>query len=99
MSVYFIHIGDVKDSELLAEYTDGARPVLRDHPHELVVVDTEAQTLEGEPPGSRVVILKFESEQACRDFYDSPGYQAVIGKRLEAVEGFDVLAKGYEPPT
>ena len=49
------------------------------------------------PPGSRVVILSLPSEEDFRAFYDSPGYQAVVGERLDAVDGFAVLAKGFEP--
>ena len=99
MAVYFIVNAAIKDMDLLLEYQAGTRPVLAGFPAEVLVVDNEVETVEGEPVGSRVVVVKFESKEAFREFYESPGYQAVIGKRFAATEGFGVLVEGFERPS
>ena len=40
--------------------------------------------LEGSFPGSRVVILEFESFEKAKTFYDSPEYRAVREERVGA---------------
>jgi uncharacterized protein (DUF1330 family) len=39
------------------------------------------------------VILKFESTEAAKAWYGSPAYQAVVGKRLAATNGFAVISQ------
>ena len=60
---------------------------------ELVVFDAGAEVVEGSPPGPQTVILKFEDSKAARAWYDSPDYQAIVGKRLDATEGFAVISQ------
>ena len=50
--------------------------------------DVAAETIEGTPPGPHTVIVKFESTEAAKAWYGSPAYQAVVGKRLAATDGF-----------
>jgi hypothetical protein len=38
-----------------------------------------------------VVAIRFETDESLREFYDSPEYQAVTGKRPGATDGFAVL--------
>ena len=93
MSVYFIAQYHVDDPELYRAYQQGAAPSIAKSGGELVAVDVAAETIEGEPPGPQTVILKFESAEQARKWYDSPDYQAVVGKRLESTRGFSVLAQ------
>jgi len=58
-----------------------------------VVFDVAAETIEGTPPGPRTVVLKFDSTEAAKAWYGSPGYQAVVGKRLAATTGFAVISQ------
>jgi uncharacterized protein (DUF1330 family) len=39
------------------------------------------------------VIIKFESTEAAKAWYESEAYQAVVGKRLEATTGFAVISQ------
>ena len=42
------------------------------------------------------MILEFEDKEGFRAWYDSPAYQAIIGKRhAAATEGFGVLVQGF----
>ena len=49
--------------------------------------------MEGTAPGPQTVIIKFESTDAAKAWYNSSEYQAVVGKRLEATSGFAVLSE------
>ena len=92
MAAYFIAQYLVKDPTLYGEYQKGAGPTLAAHGAELVSFDVAAQTIEGSPPGPQTVIIKFETAEAAKAWYNSDEYQAVVGKRLAATEGFAVIA-------
>ena len=93
MPAYFIAQYVVNDSALYQEYAQGAGPTIAAHGGEMVSFDTAAETVEGAPPGPQTVILKFESVEKARAWYDSPEYQAVVGKRLEATDGFAIISQ------
>ncbi len=94
MSAYFIVNCTIKNLDLLNEYIAGAGASLGVVPIKLLAMDNESETVEGTPAGSRTVLLEFETREAFRTWYDSPEYQAVVGKRLEATDGFAVLVNG-----
>ena len=60
---------------------------------EVVVFDVAAESVEGTAPGPQTVVLKFEDTAAVKAWYDSPEYQEVVGKRLEATDGFAVISQ------
>lgn len=93
MAAYFVLQYKVNDPALYKEYQGGAGPSIQAHGAELVVFDAAAETLEGTPPGPQTVILKFESTEALKAWYQSDEYQAVVGKRLAATEGFGVISQ------
>jgi len=93
MAAYFIAQYVVNDPELYREYQTGAGPTIRKHGGEVVVFDVAAKTIEGTPPGSHTVIVKFESTEAAKAWYESPEYQAVVPKRLAATKGSAVIAQ------
>ena len=93
MAAYFIAQYVVKNPALYAEYQAGAGPTIQAAGAELVSFDVAAETIEGNPPGPQTVIIKFESTEAAKAWYNSAEYQAVVGKRLEATEGFAVISQ------
>ncbi|HBZ70959.1 MAG TPA: DUF1330 domain-containing protein [Deltaproteobacteria bacterium] len=93
MAAYFIAQYVVNDPKLYREYQAGAAPTIRANGGEVVVFDVAAETIEGTPPGSQTVIVKFESTDAAKAWYLSPEYQAVVGKRLAATKGFAVISQ------
>ena len=95
MSVYMVVNSTIDNPELLDEYVQGAGASMGLVPLKLIALDAESTTIEGQPPGPRTVILEFESEADFRTWYDSPEYQAIVGKRHAATTGFAVLAKGF----
>ena len=93
MAAYFIAQYVVNDAALYQEYSAGAGPTLAAAGAELIAFDVAAETVEGAPPGPQTVIIKFESTEAAKAWYNSEGYQAVVGKRLAATEGFAIIAQ------
>ena len=94
MSAYFVVNCSIKDMDLLNEYIQGARSGGAPVPLKLLAMDNECETVEGTPAGPRTVIVEFESKDDFRTWYNSAEYQAVIGKRFAATEGFALLAEG-----
>lgn len=97
MAAYFIAQYVVNDPAGYAKYQEGAGPTLAAHGAELVAFDVAAETIEGTPPGPQTVIIKFESTEAAKGWYESADYQAVVGKRLAATEGFAVISQSMNP--
>lgn len=93
MAAYFVLQYKVNDPALYKEYQGGAGPTIQAHGAELVAFDAAAETLEGAPPGPQTVILKFASTEALKAWYESDEYQAVVGKRLAATDGFGVISQ------
>jgi uncharacterized protein (DUF1330 family) len=93
MAAYFIAQYVVNDPKLYREYQGAAGPTIQAAGGELVAFDVAAETIEGKPPGPQTVIVRFESSAAAKAWYSSPAYQAAVGKRLAATEGFAVIAQ------
>ena len=93
MAAYFIAQYVVNDPDGYREYQAGAGPTIQAHGAELVAFDVGAETIEGTAPGPQTVVLKFESTEAAKAWYNSEEYQAVVGKRLAATEGFAVISQ------
>jgi uncharacterized protein (DUF1330 family) len=93
MAAYFIAQYVVKDPKLYREYQVAAGATIQASGGEVVAFDVAAETIEGTPPGPQTVIVKFASVEAAKAWYGSPAYQAVVGKRLAATNGFSVIAQ------
>ena len=93
MAAYFIAQYVVHDPKLYREYQVAAGPTIQASGGEVVAFDVAAETIEGTPPGPQTVIVRFESPEAARAWYQSPAYQAVVGKRLAATTGFAVISQ------
>ncbi len=95
MSVYFIVNSTITDRAALDEYSAAAGATLGGIDMTLRVVTNEAETIEGQPAGTRVVIIEFPDRDAFHAWYDSPAYQAIIGMRFASTNGFAVLADSF----
>jgi uncharacterized protein (DUF1330 family) len=93
MPAYFIAQYVVNNPDLYQEYSQGAGPTIAEFGGELLAFDVAAETVEGQPPGPQTVILKFESVEKAQEWYHSPGYQAIVEKRLAATSGFAIISK------
>jgi uncharacterized protein (DUF1330 family) len=93
MAAYFIAQYVVNDPKLYREYQATGAPTIMAAGGEIVAFDVAAETIEGTPPGPVTVIVKFDSTEAAKAWYESPAYQAAVGKRLAATEGFAVISQ------
>lgn len=80
-AVYLVAVHNVTDADQLKEYAAAAGGTLTGA--EVLVADEAARTVEGDPR-SRVVIIRFPSEEAAREWYDSEAYQKALPLRLNA---------------
>ncbi len=94
MAHYLIVNADITDLDLLNKYSKAAGATLAGRPVKVLIATNDAVTLEGTPAGSRVVLIEFADRAALDDWYQSPEYQAIIGMRLEATNGFAFVAQG-----
>lgn len=99
MSAYFILTQTITDPEKYQkEYIPGVLPFLAKHKGEVIVADFEATPIQGDPAKS-VVVLKFPSEQAIRDFIDDPDYKPAKDLRLAITTNANaVMAPEFKPP-
>ena len=97
MAAYFVLQYEVTDPALYREYQVGARAAVPAHGVEVVIFDAAAQTVEGTPPGKQTVVLGFRDTDHFNEWYNSDEYQAVIGKRHAATDGFGVLSQSMNP--
>ena len=78
VGVYMIANLTVHDAEQYRMYEKGFFPILKRFGGEFVTFDDEHETFEGtDPLQGRVIIFKFPSEKAARDWYDDGEYQAL----------------------
>ena len=93
MAAYFIAQYVVRDPKLYREYQAAGAPTIAAAGGEVVAFDVAAETIEGTPPGPTTVIVRFESSEAAKAWYESPEYQAALPKRLAATEGYAILSQ------
>ncbi|MDH4168436.1 MAG: DUF1330 domain-containing protein [Acidimicrobiia bacterium] len=78
--VHFIAHFTIDDADRYRRYEKGFFPILKAHGGQFVTYDDEVTVLEGEHPG-RTVIIRFESEEACLAWWDSPEYRELAEHR------------------
>jgi uncharacterized protein (DUF1330 family) len=93
MAAYFIAQYVVNDPKLYREYQAAAAATIQASGGEVVAFDAAAETIEGTPPGPQTVIVRFDSSEAAKAWYESPAYQAALPKRLASTDGFAVLSQ------
>ena len=77
----------IKDAAVYRNYEKGFFPLLKKYGGSFVSFDDAPHTFEGsEPREGRIVIFQFPSEQAARDWYDDPDYQALSEHRRAGTE-------------
>jgi uncharacterized protein (DUF1330 family) len=95
MTVYAIFNYDVLDADEYARYQSEAGGSMGGRSFKLLALDSTTTHLEGDQAGHQTVILAFDSEEAFRDWYDTPGYQAAIPIRRGATDPtLSILVKG-----
>ena len=76
--VYMIANLTVNDADEYRKYEKGFFPILKKFGGEFITYDDNHETLEGtDPLEGRVIIFKFPSEKAAKNWYNDAEYQAL----------------------
>jgi uncharacterized protein (DUF1330 family) len=95
MPVYVI--GDVRkawNAEDLAEYRRRNTDAVAAHGGRFLVRGGESETLEGEWPTQRIVVMEFPDADAARAWWSSEEYEAIKPLRRGASETHIILVEG-----
>ncbi len=95
MSAYLVANFEITNPEGYKAYVPGVLPTLEAHGAEILVAEYESEPLEGNP-GSATVVIKFDSKEAIKAWYDSPEYQKVIRLRTDNSEGILVSVGEFD---
>jgi uncharacterized protein (DUF1330 family) len=98
MAAYFVWHNRIHNAEKMEEYLSKVHETLAPYHPEVVVLDEHAQLVEGNAPGPRTIVIKFDSRDTATAWYNSLAYQEVLPLRLAATEGFGVLVDGFVSP-
>ena len=93
MSAFVVANYRVTNPEGFEAYAPKAQETLAAAGAEVVAVDLNSEIVEGDA-FPVTVILKFESKDAMKAWYNSEEYQAVIGLRTENAEGSMLVIDG-----
>ena len=78
VGVYMIANLTVNDADEYRKYEKGFFPILKKIGGEFITFDDNHETLEGtDPLEGRVIIFKFPSEKAAKNWYNDAEYQAL----------------------
>lgn len=91
---YAIFTEVIRDKAGYEGYVQKAIPTVTQSGGRLIVVHDNPEVIEGRWHGTRTVILEFDSVEAARTWYKSPGYQAIVGQRHKAAEANAVIVGG-----
>ena len=77
MSAYLLVNVDIKDNEKYKEYLKATPSIIKKFGGKFLVRGGDFEVYEGNWNPKRLVVVKFESMQKAKQFYDSPEYNAV----------------------
>jgi uncharacterized protein (DUF1330 family) len=85
-----------QDPLAMRRYAQGVPKSLVPFNGQYVVIDGKSQTLEGNAFKGFIVILRFDSVEKAREWYDSPTYRALRPLRQESTSSRLLLVKGVD---
>ncbi len=95
MSAYFIANPEILNPEAYEEYRRLAGPIIAKYGGRFLVRGSNAQLLEGEMPGRRIVVIEFPSVERAKEWYYSPEYQEIVSIRhRHSRTGFGFIVEG-----
>ncbi len=91
---YMIAQLDVTDAGAYRDYVAAVTPIVERFGGEYLVRGGTAETVEGEAPGARTVVIRFPSYEAAKAWYESADYAETRKLRQAASTGVQTLAEG-----
>ena len=96
MAAYVVANYRVTNPEAYTDYPPAVVKTLLNHGAEILAADYESERLEGDT-SVVTIVLKFQTKEAARAWYNSPEYQAIVGLRMNAIEdAHAILCDGFE---
>jgi len=94
------HLYDPAPHPEVVEYIERIQDTLDPFGGRFIVHGPEVTVVEGEWPGT-VVVIEFPHRDAAVRWYESPAYQAILPLRTNNIDGatlvFDGVPEGYDP--
>ena len=94
MSCYFIANIRIRDKEEYQKYLDRVDEAFELYKGEYLVVDENPELLEGIWDYTKSVVIRFDTKEDFRAWYNSPLYQEILKYRLAAGHSDTILAEG-----
>jgi len=91
---YLIAEIEVSDPEAYKAYVAAVSPVVAQFGGEYLVRGGKAEVVEGAAQGSRVVVIRFPSVAAAREWYHSDAYAPAKALRHAASTSVQIIAEG-----
>lgn len=98
MPAYVIADITVSDARTFAEYAKLTPAVLANYGGQFVVRGGNAEALEGDWKPQRLVVLKFDSAEQAKRWWNSPEYAPLRKMRQGASQGDLIVVEGCESP-
>ena len=87
MSRIMVALIDIENDEGYLEYQNEVLPMFEELNIEVLAVDDAPKAIEGDTKNQRMVVIKFDNEEAFYNWYDSPEYKKIKPIRLENSKG------------
>jgi uncharacterized protein (DUF1330 family) len=97
MAAYVIAQMTVNDIDMYYEYASKIFEATKGYGGKIVAAN-DAEVREGSLPYLRTIIGEFPDGESLRAWYESEGYQAIIGLRQNATEGALFFVEGMTMP-
>ena len=95
-AAYLISESQVTDQALMDEYAEKAGPSVAAYGGELVAATTNVAHMDGMSKPPRIVIIRFESMERAKEWYNCAEYQAVLPMRFRASNSSVYFVEGIE---
>ncbi|MFL2535189.1 MAG: DUF1330 domain-containing protein [Candidatus Azotimanducaceae bacterium] len=96
MTCYILAEIQIDDRGRYADYESGFLAILTAYEGQVIAVDEARTLLEGQAFGHRTVILKFASEVAALNWYESEAYQKLMTHRQAASQANVSIIHGLD---
>jgi uncharacterized protein (DUF1330 family) len=98
VSAYLVFNYSITNPQGYEAYPAAAFPSIVSSGAEVLVADYESEAKEGSP-GKVTVVLRFESKDAARAWYESDAYDSIKHLRTENADGQMVMCDGFTMPS
>jgi uncharacterized protein (DUF1330 family) len=85
---------EVQDAKTYASYSDRAEETVKTFGGRFLVRGGKADSLQGEGPKGRLVVISFDSVEKAQAWYNSPVYQEIKPIRMRAAKSRVLIVEG-----